>query len=75
VHAIRGVAFETEGIAATIDVVVGVMARLQDQANESGINGEFPDMPMSLLKRAVAAGFGGHDSVVAIKILRGGDKN
>ena len=62
--------FEVGGIAATVDVAAGVTARLQDQARDAGINSELPDLLMSWLKRAIAAGYGGQDSAAVIKVLR-----
>ncbi len=71
VQVIHDDAFEVGGIAATVDVSAGVVARLQDQARDAGINSELPDLLMSWLKRARAAGYGGQDSAAVIKVLRG----
>jgi 3-hydroxyisobutyrate dehydrogenase-like beta-hydroxyacid dehydrogenase len=70
---IHDAAFEAETIPATVEVVAGVAARLQEQARDAAINSEIPDMLMSLLARAVAAGYGRQDSAAVIKVLRGGD--
>jgi 3-hydroxyisobutyrate dehydrogenase-like beta-hydroxyacid dehydrogenase len=61
---------DAEGVAASVDVVVGVVARLQDQARDADINSEIPDFLMGLLKRAIAAGYGQQDSAAVINILR-----
>ncbi len=71
VQVIHDDAFEVGGIAASVDVAAGATARLQGQAREAGINSEFPDLAMGLLKRAIAAGYGGQDTAAVIKVLRG----
>ena len=71
VQVIHDDAFEVGGIAASVDVAAGATARLQGQAREAGINSEFPDLAMGVLKRAIAAGYGGQDTAAVIKVLRG----
>ena len=70
-QAIHDDVFEVGDIGATVDVAAGVAAGLQDQARDADINSEFPDLLMSLLKRAIAAGYGKQDTAAVIKVLRG----
>ena len=58
------------GGGASVDVAAGVVARLQAQARDAGINSELPDLLGRWLKRAKAAGYGGQDSASVIKVLR-----
>ncbi|WP_129790685.1 NAD(P)-dependent oxidoreductase [Sphingosinicella sp. CPCC 101087] len=44
--------------------------RLVRQAQEAGINGEFPTFAGDLFKRAIDAGYGGEEHAAIIKILR-----
>jgi 3-hydroxyisobutyrate dehydrogenase-like beta-hydroxyacid dehydrogenase len=63
--------FEVGGIATSVDVAASTTARQQSQAQDAGINSEFPDFAMRLLKRAIAAGYGRQDTAAVIKVLRG----
>jgi len=62
--------FEVGGKGATVEVSMGAITHLQDQARDAGINGELPDLLMSWLKRAKAAGYGSQESASVVKILR-----
>lgn len=62
--------FEVGGKGATVEVSMGAITHLQDQARDAGINSELPDVLMSWLKRAKAAGYGRQESASVVKILR-----
>lgn len=57
---------------ASLDTWQGAAQMIQDQANSTGINSEFPDLIHSLCKRAVALGFGDEDVAAIVKVLRDG---
>jgi len=58
-------------IAISVNGAADVVASLQDQARDAGINSEIPDFLMNLLDRAIAAGYGEEDSAKVIEVLRG----
>jgi 3-hydroxyisobutyrate dehydrogenase-like beta-hydroxyacid dehydrogenase len=62
--------FEVGGAGATVEVSMGAVTHLQDQARDAGINSELPDLLMSWLKRAKAAGYGSQESASVVRILR-----
>lgn len=53
-------------------ISVEATARIQQAAEEAGINTEFPALAASLLKRADAAGYGNEEVAAVIKVLRAG---
>ncbi|MBO9151798.1 NAD(P)-dependent oxidoreductase [Chitinophaga sp. GCM10012297] len=53
-------------------ISVEATARIQQAAEEAGINTEFPVLAASLLKRADAAGYGNEEVAAVIKVLRAG---
>jgi 3-hydroxyisobutyrate dehydrogenase-like beta-hydroxyacid dehydrogenase len=55
---------------ATLAVWNKAFQRVQTQAQDSEINGEVPDFISSLLKRALAAGYGEEDIVSIMKVMR-----
>lgn len=57
-------------VAASVDVVAAVAARLQEQAHDAGIDREIPDFLGRLFDRALAAGHGADDSASLIHVLR-----
>ena len=59
-------------IAISVNGAADVVASLQDQARDARINSEIPDFLMTLLDRAIAAGYGEQDSAMVIEILRDG---
>ncbi|MGN6511261.1 MAG: hypothetical protein ACTHLD_17485 [Chitinophaga sp.] len=53
-------------------ISVEATARIQQAAEEAGINTEFPALAASLFKRADTAGYGNEKVAVVIKVLRAG---
>jgi 3-hydroxyisobutyrate dehydrogenase-like beta-hydroxyacid dehydrogenase len=69
VKAIRTNAFENPG--ATLQVWLEALRRIQQQANESAINADFPHFMAEILKRAIAAGHGDEHIAAIYKVLKG----
>jgi len=69
VKAVTSGVFTVDG-GASVDVAAGTVNSLQSQANEIGINCEFPNFAMDLLQRAIDAGYREEDTASLIKILR-----
>ena len=61
-------AYENPG--ATLQVWTAALERIQDQANDAGINREFPDFVLRILKRAIAAGHGGEHIAALSKVQK-----
>ena len=55
---------------ATLTVWDAVLQRIQSQADDKGINSEFPVLISNLFKRAIAAGYGEEDFASIIKMMR-----
>jgi 3-hydroxyisobutyrate dehydrogenase-like beta-hydroxyacid dehydrogenase len=55
---------------ATLSVWHAALRRLQDQARDTGISSEVPDLVLKLLGRAAAAGFGDEHIAAMVKVLR-----
>lgn len=54
---------------ATLQVWTAALQRIQGQANDAHINHEFPDFVSGILKRAIAAGYGGEHIAALCKVL------
>ena len=55
---------------ATLSVWHTALRRLQEQARDTGIRSEVPDLLSSILARAAAAGFGDQHIAAIVKVLR-----
>ena len=55
---------------ATLSVWHTALRRLQDQARNTGISSEVPDLVASIMGRAAAAGFGEEHVAAIVKVLR-----
>jgi len=55
---------------ATLQVWTAALQRIQDQANDTDINHEFPDFVSSILKRAIVAGHGEEHIAALSKIMK-----
>jgi 3-hydroxyisobutyrate dehydrogenase-like beta-hydroxyacid dehydrogenase len=55
---------------ATLSVWHAVLQRLQEQARDTGISSEVPDLVASIMGRAAAAGFGEEHVAAIVKVLR-----
>jgi 3-hydroxyisobutyrate dehydrogenase-like beta-hydroxyacid dehydrogenase len=60
-----------ENPGATLKVWTASLERIQHQADDTGLNREFPDFVLGILKRAIAAGYGGEHIAALSKVLRG----
>lgn len=69
IKSIRTNNFEMDG-GVSVNVAADCAASLQSQAKDIGINSEFPNFIMSLLQRAIDAGYRDEDTAAQIKILR-----
>lgn len=67
--------FDVSGGGATVDVAWAAVSRIAMQANDAGINSEFPDLLASLAERARAAGYGAQETAAIIKVLRAHEKS
>jgi 3-hydroxyisobutyrate dehydrogenase-like beta-hydroxyacid dehydrogenase len=61
-------AYEKPG--ATLAVWAAALKRVQNQAEDAGINREIPDFVADLLGRAMAEGYGEEDVAALLKVLR-----
>jgi 3-hydroxyisobutyrate dehydrogenase-like beta-hydroxyacid dehydrogenase len=68
-NAIHTKAFENP--SATLLVWNEALRRIQDQANDAGVNCEFPDFMAGILRRAIEAGHGGEHIAAMYKVLKG----
>lgn len=57
---------------STIKTSGSDIGRLVQQANEAGINSEFPQFAAGLFRRAIDEGYGGEEHAALIKVLRKG---
>ena len=57
---------------ATVDVAGSAVTRMQQQANDAGINSELPDLMCGWVKRAQKAGYGSQETAAIIKVIRQG---
>jgi len=57
---------------ATVDVAGSAVTRMQQQANDAGINSELPDLMCDWVKRAQKAGYGSQETAAVIKVIRQG---
>jgi 3-hydroxyisobutyrate dehydrogenase-like beta-hydroxyacid dehydrogenase len=55
---------------ATVGVWDAVSRRLNDQAQDRGINAEFPGFAASIVRRAMRAGYGDEDVAALVKVFR-----
>ncbi|MCG6903816.1 MAG: NAD(P)-binding domain-containing protein [Rhodobacter sp.] len=55
---------------ASVDVAWAAVRQLKQQAQDSGINSELPDLMAAWVNRAQAAGFGAQETAAVIKTLR-----
>jgi 3-hydroxyisobutyrate dehydrogenase-like beta-hydroxyacid dehydrogenase len=55
---------------ATLSVWHAALRRLQEQARDTGISSEVPDLVASIMGRAAAAGFGEEHVAAIVKVLR-----
>ena len=65
---IRTNAYENPG--ATVQVWTEGLERIRSQAGDAGIDSEFLDLTMSLLRRVIAAGHGDEHIAALVKVLR-----
>lgn len=56
--------------AATVDVAGSAVTRMQQQANDAGINSELPDLMCDWVRRAQKAGYGAQETAAVIKAIR-----
>lgn len=61
-------------IAASVNVSIGVISSIKKQAEDLGINSEFPDFLLNLYERAVAAGYRHQDNASLVKLFRANPK-
>lgn len=57
---------------ASVDVAGSAVTRMQQQANDAGINSELPDLMCDWVKRAQNAGYGSQETAAVIKVIRQG---
>jgi 3-hydroxyisobutyrate dehydrogenase-like beta-hydroxyacid dehydrogenase len=57
---------------ASVDVAGSAVTRMQQQANDAGINSELPDLMCGWVKRAQKAGYGSQETAAIIKVIRQG---
>jgi 3-hydroxyisobutyrate dehydrogenase-like beta-hydroxyacid dehydrogenase len=55
---------------ATVKVWDDALQGIRRQAQNAGINSEFPDFVSGLFERAIKAGYGNEDAAALIKVLR-----
>jgi len=55
---------------AAVDVAGSAAKRMQQQANDAGINSELPDLMCDWVKRAQKAGYGSQETAAIIKVIR-----
>ena len=55
---------------ATVDVAGAAVTRIQQQANDAGINSELPDLLCDWVNRAQTAGYGSEETAAVIKVIR-----
>lgn len=67
--------FEVDSSGATVNVIAGVITRIQEQAHLSGISREIPDALNHLLQRAIDAGYGEEDTAAVVKIMHNRDNH
>lgn len=68
---IHDASFETiSDTGASVDVAGSAVTRMQQQANDAGINSEFPDLLCDWVRRAQVAGFGSQETAAVIKAIR-----
>jgi len=61
---------EISDAGASVDVAWAAVRQLKQQAEDSGINSELPDLMAKWVNKAQAAGFGSQETAAAIKALR-----
>ena len=57
---------------ASVDIAWAAVRQLAEQAKDTGINSDLPDLMTSWVRKAQAAGFGAQETAAVIKVLRKG---